>query len=162
MTSYLLLVSVPAGTYAREILNRLLIDLSWASFRLEGNTYNRLDTQNLIEFGQAAVGKDIQETPMILNHKAAIELLVDAADQVGFNPFTFLNPHAILSENLLPDDNASGRLRRWPVDISGSVYHPPAMSQVVEDCFHLLLQKAEAIMKEECVECPYLFEWYFK
>jgi hypothetical protein len=135
----------PAGTYAREILNRLLIDLSWASSRLEGNTYNRLDTQNLIEFGQAAAGKDIQETQMILNHKAAIELLVEAADQVGFNPFTFLNLHAILSENLLPDDNASGRLRRRPVDISGSVYHPPAMPQVVEDCFHLLLQKAVAI-----------------
>jgi hypothetical protein len=135
----------PAGTYAREILNRLLIDLSWASSRLEGNTYNRLDTQNLIEFGQVAAGKDIQETQMILNHKAAIELLVDDADQVGFNSFTFLNLHAILSENLLPDDNASGRLRCRPVDISGSVYHPPAMPQVVEDCFHLLLQKAEAI-----------------
>lgn len=135
----------PAGTYAREILNRLLIDLSWASSRLEGNTYNRLDTQNLIEFGQVAVGKDIHETQMILNHKAAIELLVEAADQVGFNSFTFLNLHAILSENLLPDDSASGRLRRRPVDISGSVYHPPAMPQVVEDCFHLLLQKAEAI-----------------
>ncbi len=28
----------PAGTFARDILNRLLIDLSWASSRLEGNT----------------------------------------------------------------------------------------------------------------------------
>jgi len=135
----------PAGTYAREVLNRLLIDLSWASSRLEGNTYNRLDTQNLIEFGQAAAGKDIQETQMILNHKAAIELLVESADQVGFNAFTFLNLHALLSENLLPDDDASGRLRRRPVDIAGSVYYPPVMPQVVEDCFHLLLQKAEAI-----------------
>ena len=35
----------PAGTYARGILNRLLIDLSWSSSRLEGNTYNRLDTE---------------------------------------------------------------------------------------------------------------------
>ena len=135
----------PAGTYAREILNRLLIDLSWASSRLEGNTYNRLDTQNLIEFGQAAEGKDIQETQMILNHKAAIEMLVQAADQIGFNPFTFLNLHAILSENLLLDEDASGRLRRRPVDISGSVFHPVAMPQVLEDCFHLLLQKAAAI-----------------
>lgn len=41
----------PAGTYARQILDRLLIDLSWASSRLEGNTYTRLDTQNLIAFG---------------------------------------------------------------------------------------------------------------
>jgi hypothetical protein len=135
----------PAGTYAREILNRLLIDLSWASSRLEGNTYNRLDTQNLIEFGQAAEGKDIQETQMILNHKAAIEMLIDEVDQVGFNSFTFLNLHALLSENLLSDDTACGRLRRRPVDISGSVFHPLALPQVLEESFHLLLRKAAAI-----------------
>ncbi|MBW2370672.1 MAG: Fic family protein [Deltaproteobacteria bacterium] len=135
----------PAGTYAREILNRLLIDLSWASSRLEGNTYNRLDTQRLIEFGQAAEGKDIQETQMILNHKTAIEMLIEEADQIRFNPFTFFNLHAILSENLLPDEGACGRLRRRPVDISGSVFHPLAMPQVLEDCFRLLLRKAATI-----------------
>jgi len=135
----------PAGTYARELLNRLLIDLSWASSKLEGNTYSRLDTQNLIEFGQAAAGKDIQETQMILNHKAAIEMLVEEVDQVGFNPFTFLNLHALLSENLLHDEDACGRLRRRPVDISGSVFHPLAMPQVLQDCFRLLLSKAAAI-----------------
>ena len=135
----------PAGTYARGILNRLLIDLSWASSRLEGNTYNRLDTQNLIEFGQAAEGKDIQETQMILNHKAAIEMLIEEADQIGFHLFTFRNLHAILSENLLHDEDACGRLRRRAVDISGSVFHPLAMPQVLEDCFRLLLQKASAI-----------------
>jgi len=135
----------PAGTYAREILNRLLIDLSWASSLLEGNTYNRLDTQKLIEFGQAAEGKDLQETQMILNHKAAIEMLIEEADQVGFTPFTFQNLHAILSENLLHDEDACGRLRRRPVDISGSVFYPLAMPQVLEDNFRLLLQKASAI-----------------
>jgi len=135
----------PAGTYAREILNRLLIDLSWSSSRLEGNTYNRLDTENLIEFGQAAEGKDIQETQMILNHKSAIEMLIEEADQVGFNPFTFQNLHAILSENLLHNEDACGRLRRRPVDISGSVFHPLAMPQVLEDCFRMMLQKSSAI-----------------
>src|SRR5260370_14960159 len=42
----------PAGTYAKQILNRLLIDLSWNSSRLEGNTYSLLDTKRLIELGQ--------------------------------------------------------------------------------------------------------------
>lgn len=135
----------PAGTYAREILNRLLIDLSWASSRLEGNTYNRLDTENLIEFGREAEGKDKQETQMILNHKAAIEMIVDEADQVGFNPFTLLNLHAILAENLLADEDAGGRLRRRPVNISGSVYQPIAMPQVLEEYFRLLQHKAAAI-----------------
>ena len=74
----------PAGTYARQILDRLLIDLSWASSRLEGNTYTWLDTQNLIAFGQIAEGKDQREAQMILNHKGAIEMLVEDAQTIGF------------------------------------------------------------------------------
>lgn len=135
----------PAGTYAREILGRLLVDLSWASSKLEGNTYSRLDTQNLIEFGQIAQGKDAIETQMILNHKAAIEMLIEDADEVGFDAFTIKNLHAVLSQDLMRDPEASGRLRRRPVDISGTVFFPLAMPQVIEDCFALLLEKSAAI-----------------
>lgn len=59
--------------------------------------------------------------------------------------FTFLNLHAILSENLLLDEDASGRLRRRPVDIFGSSFHPLVMPQTLEECFRLLLKKATAI-----------------
>ena len=69
--------SAPAGTYSRAILNRLLIDLSWASSQLEGSTCSRLDTRALIEHGQVAQGKAASGTQMILNHQAAIELLVE-------------------------------------------------------------------------------------
>ena len=135
----------PAGTYARDILNRLLIDLSWASSRLEGNTYTRLDTQNLIEHGQAADGKDRSEAQMILNHKAAIELLVEEAEEIGFNSFTFLNLHGLLSENLLADQGESGRLRNRIVEVSGTVFHPLGIPQQIEQYFHLILEKAGAI-----------------
>lgn len=135
----------PAGTYARDILGRLLVDLSWASSKLEGNTYSRLDTENLIEFGQVAKGKDAIETQMILNHKAAIEMLIEDADEVGFDAFTFKNLHAVLSQDLMRDPQASGRLRRRPVDISGTVFFPLALSQMIEDCFTLLLTKAAAV-----------------
>ena len=47
----------PAGTYAKQILNRLLIDLAWNSSRLEGNTYSLLDTKRLIELGEEAEGR---------------------------------------------------------------------------------------------------------
>ena len=125
-----------AGTFARDILSRFLIDLSWASSRLEGNTYSRLDTERLIQFGQEAEGKDAKETQMILNHKTAIELLVqDSTDDIGINRFTLRNLHALLSENLMADPEASGRLRRRPVDIAGSVYTPTAIPQVIEECF---------------------------
>ena len=134
-----------AGTYARQILNRLLVDLSWASSRLEGNTYTRLDTQNLIEFGMQAAGKDQLEAQMILNHKAAIEMLVENADEIGFNAYTFCNLHALLSENLLPDPGASGRIRTIPVDITGTVYQPLAIPQQIEESFRQILVKADAI-----------------
>lgn len=134
------------GTFARDILGRLLIDLSWASSRLEGNTYSRLDTERLIQFGQEAEGKDAKETQMIVNHKAAIELIVEGnADEIGINRFTLLNLHALLSDNLMADPEASGRLRRRPVDISGTVYTPPAIPQVIEECFTQILIKAGAI-----------------
>jgi len=135
----------PAGTFARHILNRLLIDLSWASSRLEGNTYSRLDTQRLIEFGQAAEGKDALETQMILNHKAAIAMLVNDADLVGFNAFTILNLHALLSDGLLPSPQECGRLRQRPVGIGGSVYLPLAMPQRIEEYFRRTLEMAEFI-----------------
>ncbi len=64
-----------AGTYAKQILNRLLLDLSWNSSRLEGNTYSLLDTTRLIELGEAAEGRDRLEAQMIVNHKDAIEFL---------------------------------------------------------------------------------------
>jgi hypothetical protein len=62
----------PAGTYARQIFNRLLIDLSWNSSRLEGNTYSLLDTERLLALGEATEGKDALEAQRLLNHKAAI------------------------------------------------------------------------------------------
>ena len=135
----------PAGTFAREILSRLLIDLSWASSRLEGNTYSRLDTQRLIEFGQSAEGKDAIETQMILNHKRAIEMLVGEADLIAFNPFTILNLHAQLSDGLLADPQDCGRLRHHPVEIGGSFYIPLAMPQRIDEYFRILLAKAASI-----------------
>ncbi|MEI6561576.1 MAG: Fic family protein [Verrucomicrobiota bacterium] len=135
----------PAGTYVRHILGRLLIDLSWNSSRLEGNTYSLLETERLLEMGEAAEGKDAREGQMILNHKAAIELLVDQAAEVGFNRYTILNLHALLSDNLLADPRACGRLRAMPVGIGGTVYQPLEVPQLIEECFQQILDTATAI-----------------
>ncbi len=135
----------PAGTYARTILSRLLIDLSWNSSRLEGNTYSLLETERLLELGETAEGKDVLEAQMILNHKAAIEMLVELAGEVGFNAYTVLNLHALLADNLLGDPQAGGRLRRIPVGIAGTVYHPLEVPQLIEECFERILDTAAAI-----------------
>lgn len=152
----------PAGTYARNVLDRLLVDLSWASSHLEGNTYSLLDTRRLIEEGQAAEGKDAAETQMILNHKAAIEFLVDSADELAFNRQTILNLHALLSDNLLPDPSASGRLRRIGVGVHRSVYRPLENPQLIEECFRQVVDTAAAIREPfeqtffAMVHLPYL------
>ena len=135
----------PAGTYARHLLSRLLIDLAWNSSRLEGNTYSLLDTKRLIEFGLEAEGRDHLETQMILNHKDAVEFLVENAADIGFNRYTILNLHGILANNLLADPTAAGRLRHMSVGIGGSVYHPPETPQLIGECFAQLLATASAI-----------------
>jgi len=139
-------VGEPAGTYSRAMLNRLLIDLSWASSHLEGNTYSKLDTLHLIEQGRAARGKAVLETQMILNHKAAIELLVENIDSAGFNRFTVMNLHSALSENLLPNPADEGRIRQHAVDIGGSVYRPLSAPQMIEEALDALLSKAQQIV----------------
>lgn len=135
----------PAGTFARQIYERLLIDLAWSSSRLEGNTYSRLDTQNLLERGIRADGKDAAEAQMILNHKRAIELLVEHAEEIGFNAYTIRNLHAALSENLLDDPTSEGQLRTRAVMISGTTYLPLAIPQRIEELFGVLLERAAAI-----------------
>ena len=138
-------VPEPAGTYARRILDRMLIDLSWNSSRLEGNTYSLLDTKRLIELGDPAEGRDIRETQMIVNHKHAIEFLVENANEVGFDRRTVLNLHAILAENLLPDPAGPGRLRRMPVGIGASAYRPLEVPAQLEECFNDVLATTQAI-----------------
>lgn len=138
---------LPAGTYARRILDRLLIDLSWNSSRLEGNTYSLLETERLLEAGIEAEERDPVETQMILNHKSAIEFLVDSAEtnRLGFRRHVLLNLHALLSENLLDEPDREGRLRDRPVRISGSVYEPLANPHQIEEFFERILEKADAI-----------------
>lgn len=134
-----------AGTYAKNVLNRLLIDLSWNSSRLEGNTYSLLDTKRLVDYGQEAEGKDRREAQMILNHKAAIEFLVGSADEIGFNRLTLLNLHALLADGLLEDADSPGRLRSILIGIGGSTYHPPGVPQQIAECFDQVLATAEKI-----------------
>ena len=135
----------PAGTYARNILDRLLIDLSWNSSRLEGNTYSLLETKRLIELGETATGKEVSEAQMILNHKAAIEYMVESAEDDSITSHEICSIHALLSENLLGDPAASGRLRSIMVAISGSTYVPLENPHLIRECFDIFIEKVNRI-----------------
>jgi Fic family protein len=134
-----------AGTYARQICQRLLIDLSYNSSRLEGNTYSRLDTKKLVEEGISAEGKVNEETVMIMNHKEAILFLVENAPDIELNSLTIRNLHHLLSQDLLANPEACGNIRTIEVDIGKSTYTPLVNPHVLKELFELILQKARKI-----------------
>jgi Fic family protein len=98
-----------------------------------------------IEHGKAARGKAAIETQMILNHKAAIELLVDNINEAQLNRYTLMNLHSALSENLLPNPADEGRIRQHAVDIGQSVYRPLSVPQQIDEALDALLSKAQLI-----------------
>jgi hypothetical protein len=135
-----------ASTYSRAIAQKLLVDLSFASSALEGNTYSYLDTQVLVEFGQAAEGKAAEETQMILNHKEAIQYLVDNISEIEISPRELRTLHALLSRGLI-EPAAVGDVRKRPVDIGGSAYVPLSIPQKLTEELASVAAKAAAIQE---------------
>lgn len=135
-----------AGTYAKDIVQRLLIDLTFNSSRLEGNTYSILDTEKLLDGGELANGKFDEETIMILNHKEAILFLIENAEELAVTPFVIRNLHQLLSQDLLPDSSACGKVRQIEVNISKTSYMPLNAPQQLEELLTLLLRKAQRII----------------
>ncbi len=132
----------PAGTYARKVLEQLLIDLSWSSSRLEGNTYSLLATEELFKSG--APPSDL-EGVMLLNHKRAIEFLVDAVPSYGLTDGVIRNLHALLMQDLLTDSARLGAIRTKVVNISDTTYVPSQVPQLLEEMISLIIGKAQHI-----------------
>lgn len=134
----------PAGTYAHQIFNRLLIDLSYNSSRLEGNTYSLLDTQKLVLEGASAEGKLDEEKIMILNHKEAIRYLVDTAPNLEVNKQTICTLHYLLSDGLI-EARYTGKVRDHGVRIGGSTYIPFEDPKQLQDRLDRITEKAALI-----------------
>lgn len=134
-----------AGTYARHICQRLLIDLSYNSSRLEGNTYSLLDTQKLLEDGISADGKIHEDAVMILNHKEAILFLVENAQEVTLNTITVRNLHQLLSQDLISNPASCGNVRSIEVSIGRSSYKPLDNQHLLKELLELILYKAQKI-----------------
>lgn len=133
----------PAGTYARKVLEQLLIDLSWHSSRLEGNRKSLLDTAALFAKGRTD-GEDV-DSLMLLNHKDAIEFVVDAVPEYGITDAVVRNIQALLMQGLLANPEAVGAIRRTVVNITDSVYLPAQMPNLLEEMLGLLVAKAREI-----------------
>jgi len=105
----------------KKELERLIVELSWKSSKIEGNTYTLLDTEKLLLENKEAPGHDPKEARMILNHKEAFNYVREQADQ--FKTLTRRNLeelHAILVKDL----SVKLGLRQRPVGVLGSIYRP--------------------------------------
>ncbi len=134
----------PAGTYARHIYNRLPIDLSYNSSRLEGNTYSLLDTKRLIIEGEGVKGKLDEEKVMILNHKEAIRYLVDQAGKIEVSQNAVCTLHYLLADGLV-EAKYAGKVRDHGVRIGGSTYIPFENEKVLEKQLRRICDKAALI-----------------
>ncbi|MEH6450834.1 MAG: Fic family protein, partial [Oleispira sp.] len=137
-------VGMPAGTYAKQIFNRLLIDLSYHSSRLEGNTYSLAETEKLLLQGMSADDKIDADKVMILNHKDAINFLVEGISRIEVSEENIRTMHYLLAEGLVPNGGA-GIIRTDGVRITASTYIPMEGQQRLEQQLQLIINKAAAI-----------------
>lgn len=106
-------------------LEHLLVELSWRSSALEGNTYSLLDTELLLTQGVRAKNKTSFETQMVLNHKAAIEFIFE-------NPGLFAGNLAFatveeIHRRLIHNLGIEAGIRQRVVKITASNYEPLAI-----------------------------------
>lgn len=133
-----------AGTYVQKIYNRLLIDLSYNSSRLEGNTYSLADTEQLVIQGIAAQDKPDAERIMILNHKEAIRYLVQNAGSLTVDVETVRTLHYLLADSLVAPGHA-GQIREDSIAVSGTTYAPLEGRERLSRLLSQLLEKARRI-----------------
>lgn len=112
--------AIPADALKKE-MERLNIDFSWKSSKIEGNTYSLLETEQLVKNQQQAEGHPKEEATMILNHKKALEYIRENRED-----FRSMSPHKIENiHSLLVDDlNVTKNLRKTLVRITGTNYSP--------------------------------------
>jgi Fic family protein len=106
--------------YKKEF-ERLAIDLSWKSSQIEGNTYSLLETERLLKEQEVASGKTKEEATMLLNHKAALDFILEHPNYV--QPLSVSSIEDIHSL-LIKDLNVSRNIRLRRVGISGTNYRP--------------------------------------
>ncbi len=124
-------------TILERELERYVIELSWKSLKIEGNTYTLLETENLIKQGEEALGRTKQEALMILNHKDTFKTIIK--HRAEFRKLTASNIfelHNTLTKGL----NIASGLRKQAVGITGTTYRPPETEWQIRDVFERMIE----------------------
>ena len=105
----------------RKEMERLGVDLSWKSSQIEGNTYSLLETERLLKDKKTASGKTKEEAIMLLNHKDALDFVLDIPDYLKeLSVHRIEDIHSILTKELEVDRN----IRHRRIGITGTNYRP--------------------------------------
>ena len=105
----------------RKEMERLGVDLSWKSSQIEGNTYSLLETERLLQEKPTAQGKNKEEDIMLLNHKDALDFILDNPDYLKELSVRRLEDiHSILTKEL----GVGNGIRKRRVGITGTNYRP--------------------------------------
>lgn len=128
-------------TLLKKEYERLLIELSWKSSQIEGNTYSLLDTETLIKENIEAKGHKKEEAIMILNHKRALEFIFGSKDYFKTITLKKLEElHALLTNDL----GVNKGLRKSPVGILGTNYKPLSNQLQIKDAVDKLINTINA------------------
>jgi len=108
------------AAYKKEF-ERLAIDLSWKSSQIEGNTYSLLETERLLKERETAAGKTKEEAVMLLNHKDALDFILQNPDYLHpLSVSKIEDIHYMLTKELSIERN----IRKRRIGISGTNYRP--------------------------------------
>ena len=122
-------------------LERFVIEFSWKSSKIEGNTYTLLDTEFLLRNGIEAIGKSKFEAKMIINHKNAYVFTTESIHRhIEIDVAYIEQVHRLVTDGLGVDQGIRNRI----VGISGSVYSPLAMNQQLREQMGVLIQTINA------------------
>lgn len=132
----------------RKEMERLGIDLSWKSSQIEGNTYSLLETERLLKEKLTANGKTKEEATMLLNHKAALDFILDVPDYLeNLTVGRIEDIHALLTQELGVERN----IRHRRVGITGTNYTPLdnefQIREAFEDSVRLINSKSNVFEK---------------
>ncbi|MBQ7869053.1 MAG: Fic family protein [Prevotella sp.] len=132
----------------RKEMERLGIDLSWKSSQIEGNTYSLLETERLLKEKQTAGGKTKEEAFMLLNHKDALDFILDVPDYLqDLSVGRIEEIHALLTKELGVERN----IRHRRVGITGTNYMPLdnefQIREALEDTVRLVNGKTNVFEK---------------
>jgi len=108
-------------TLINKEFERIMIEFSWKSSAIEGNTYSLLSTEALIKENVVGKGKTEKETQMVLNHKDAFNEAIQNKERfkkLSYSDIEYI--HQVLTKEL----GITKNIRNGAVGITGTKYKP--------------------------------------